>query len=129
MRVLPPLPPLEEVGKMDEDEGSRGAEDRGRYLIAELPMLQVVWLGILRPYGSMMSRSILVGSMIAIHPLPLEVEVVDEEEGVDQGDEEDLLRLLREEEDLMVMRRYSSLREVEPVKHLRIEHRRPRRQT
>jgi len=109
---------------MDEDEGSRGEEDRGKYLIAELPMLQEVWLGIPRLCGSTTSRSILVGRMMAT----LEVEVVDEEEGVEQEDEEDLLRPLREEGDLMVMRRYSNLREVEPVKHLRIEHRRPRRQ-
>jgi len=68
-----------------------------------------------------MSRSILVGFMIIIHPL--EEEGVDEEEGVEQEDGEDLLR---EEEDSMVTRRYSNLRELEPVKHLRIEHRRPK---
>jgi hypothetical protein len=125
MRVLPPLPPLEEVGKMGEEEESREEEDRERYLIEGLSMLQVVWPGILPRYESMMSRSILVG-LITIRPPPLEVEGVEEEEGVEQEDGEDLLR---EEEDSMVMRRYSSLREVEPVKHLRIEHRRPRRPT
>jgi hypothetical protein len=125
MRVLHRPPPLGEVGRMDEDEGSRGEEDRGRFPIAEL-ILKVVWLGIPLRYELMISRSILVGLMMAIHPLPLGVEGVDEVGGVEQEDVEDLLR---EEEDLMVMRRYSSLREVEPVKHLRIEHRRPRRPT
>jgi hypothetical protein len=123
MRVLPPLPPLEEVGKMEEEGGNRGEEDRGRYLTAGL-ILKVVRLGIPLLYESMMSRSILVGFMIIIRLL--EEEGVDEEEGVERGDAEDLLR---EEEDSMVMRRYSSLRGVEPVKHLRIEHRRPRRPT
>jgi hypothetical protein len=125
MRVLPPLPPPEEVGKMEEEGENRGEEDRGRYLTAGL-ILKVVRLGIPLLYESMMSRSILVGFMIIIRPPPLGVEGVDEEEGAEQEDAEDLLR---EEEDLMVMRRYSNLREVEPVKHLRIEHRRPRRPT
>ena len=122
MRVLPPLPPLEEVGKMEEEGESRGEEDRGKYLIEGLPMLRVEWPGILPRYGLMMNRSILVGLMIIIRLLG--VEGVDEEEGVEQEDAEDLLR---EEEDSMVMRRYSSLLDLD--KHLRIEHRRPRRPT
>jgi len=87
MRVLPPPPPP--LLGMGEEGGSREEEDRGRYLIAE-PMLQVVWLGILLRYGLMMSRSTLVGLM-SIHPLPLEAAGVDEEEGVEQEDVEDLL--------------------------------------
>jgi hypothetical protein len=124
MRVLHPLPPREEVGKMDEDEGNREEEDRGRYLIEGLPILKLVHLGIPLLYGLTMSRSILVGFMIIIRLL--EEEGVEEEEEVEQEDAEDFLR---EEEDLMVMRRYSNLREAELGKHLRIEHRRPRRPT
>jgi hypothetical protein len=120
MRVLPPLAPLEEVGKMEEEGENRGEEDRERYLTAGL-ILKVVWPGILLLYESMMSRLILVG-LITIRPPPLEVEGVDEEEGAEQEDVEDFLR---EEEGLMVMRLYSSLLDLD--KHLRIEHRRPRR--
>jgi hypothetical protein len=123
MRVLLPRPP-EGVDRMGEEEGSRGEEDR-RDLIAALLIPKLVECpGILLPYGSMMNPSTLVGRLKAIRPL--EVEVVDEEGEVEGEDVEDLLR---EEEDLMVMRLYSNLPRVDPAKHLRIEHRRPKRQT